>query len=194
MQTKSQLRQLMRRRRQALSRGERARASRALCKRLRRLPFFTNSRNIGIYLPNDGEIDVTLVISNTGAKQFYLPILPPRGQRRLWFGLYEPDTKLIPDRYGILEPATKRRIRAESLDLVLVPLVAFDYSGGRIGMGGGFYDASLSFMKGTRRTRSINTVGAAFQFQNVDFIPREDWDIPLMGVITDESFIPVDIG
>ena len=194
MQSKAELRQLMRSRRRALSRGERAHASHSLCKRLKRLPCFTSSRKIGIYLPNDGEIDVTLVISSARAKQFYLPILPPRGQRRLWFGLYEPDSKLIPDRFGIPEPVTTRRIRAEALDLVLVPLVAFDYSGGRIGMGGGFYDATLSFVRGRGRTHSVNIIGAAYQFQNVDYIPRDYWDIPLTGVITNQCFMQVGVG
>lgn len=193
MQTKAELRRLMRSRRRALSRRERARASRALCRRLKYLPSFTNSKNIGIYLPNDGEIDVTPVILGTRAKHFYLPILPPRGQRRLWFGLYEPHTKLIPDRFGIPEPVTGRRIRANSLDLVLVPLVAFDYSGGRIGMGGGFYDATLGFVEERSKTRSISIIGAAYQFQNVDFIPKDSWDIPLSGVITDQCFIQVEV-
>ena len=192
MQTKVELRRLMRSRRQALSKGERERASRALCKRLKYLPSFTNSKNIGIYLPNDGEIDVTPVIPATRAKHFYLPILPPRGQRRLWFGLYEPHTKLIPDRFGIPEPVTARRIRADSLDLVLVPLVAFDHSGGRIGMGGGYYDATLGFAGERSKTRSVSIIGAAYQFQNVDYIPKDYWDIPLSGVVTDQSFIQVE--
>ena len=191
MQTKAELRRLMRRRRRALSPAERAHASRTLCMRLKRLPSFTASRYIGIYLPIDGEIDVTLVIRSTKAKQFYLPILPPRGQRRLWFGLYEPDTRLIPDRFGIPEPVTARKIRAESLDLVLVPLVAFDDSGGRIGMGGGFYDGTLSFASGRSRARPVAIIGAAYQFQRVDYIPRDYWDIPLSGVITDQCFMQV---
>ncbi|MDJ0958385.1 MAG: 5-formyltetrahydrofolate cyclo-ligase, partial [Arenicellales bacterium] len=137
------------------------------------------------------EIDVTLVIPDAKSKSFYLPILPPRGQRRLWFGLYEPDTRLIPDRFGIPEPVNTKRIRAESLDLVLVPLVAFDYSGGRIGMGGGYYDATLSFVKRRGRARSVTIIGAAYQFQNVDYIPKDYWDIPLSGVITDQRFIRI---
>ena len=193
MQTKAELRQLMRSRRRSLSRGERAQASRALCRRLKYLPSFTNSKNIGIYLPNDGEIDVTPIIPGARAKHFYLPIVPPRGQRRLWFGLYERDTKLIPDRFGIPEPVTARRIRAESLDLVLVPLVAFDYSGGRIGMGGGFYDATLDFMRKRSRAYSVKVIGAAYQFQNVDYIPKDYWDIPLSGVVTDQCFIRVGV-
>ena len=184
----------MRSRRQALSPAERARASSALCRRLKHLPSFSASRKIGIYLPNDGEIDVTLVIPSARTKQFYLPILPPRGQRRLWFGLYEPSTRLIPDRFGIPEPVTARRIRAESLDLVLVPLVAFDYSGGRIGMGGGFYDATLGFVSGQSTVRTVTIIGAAYQFQCVDYITRDHWDIPLSGVITDQCFIKVETG
>ena len=181
----------MRARRRALSQGERTRASQSLCKRLYSLSSFNRARKVGIYLPNDGEIDVTPVVTRARAKQFFLPILPPRGQRRLWFGLYEPGTRLVLDRFGIPEPVTACRVRAESLDLVLVPLVAFDRVGGRIGMGGGFYDASLSFINQQQRLNSIHVIGAAYQFQEVDFIPRDRWDIPLHGVLTDRCFIPV---
>ena len=188
---KSDLRNLMRVRRRALSQGERTHASQSLCKRLYGLPYFSRARKVGIYLPIDGEIDVTPIVTRASTKQFFLPILPPRGQRRLWFGLYRPGTKMVSDRFGIPEPVTTCRVRAESLDLILVPLVAFDYSGGRIGMGGGFYDTSLSFLGRQQRLAPLRVIGAAYQFQEVDFIPRDSWDIPLHGVLTDRCFIPV---
>ncbi len=142
-----------------------------------------------MYFPNDGEIDPTSVIGGTG-KLFFLPVLPPPGKKRLWFSPYAPGQTLVPDRFGIPEPVSRKRVRVEELDLVLVPLVAFDEAGGRIGMGGGFYDASLSFLSRCRRTTPLRVVGAAYEFQRVDAIPRDRWDIPLHGVITDVRFVP----
>lgn len=186
---KSDLRKLMRAQRRALSTGERIQASRLLCRRLENHPYYIQAKTVGIYFPNDGEINVTLLMERTYSKKFYLPILPPRGKRRLWFADYKIDSMLAPDRFGIPEPVCRIKVRAEYLDFLLVPLVAFDQTGGRIGMGGGFYDASLRFLKNSQRIKPIRVIGAAYQFQKVDNIPKENWDIPLHGVVSDQQFI-----
>lgn len=178
----------MRGRRRALPSGQRTRASQLLCSRLTSHPYYIQAGTVGIYFPNDGEINVTLLMQKDCSKRFYLPVLPPRGKRRLWFAHYEAGARLASDRFGIPEPITGGRVRAEDLDLLLVPLVAFDDKGGRIGMGGGFYDATLSFLL-RPRTRPIRVIGAAYQFQKIDDIPKESWDIPLHGVISDQQFI-----
>ena len=179
----------MRRRRRALTPGERRRASQVLCRRLRNHPSYIQANTVGVYFPNDGEIDVTSLVKKDHSKKFFLPVLPPRGKRRLWFAQYVPTVTLIPDRYGIPAPVSRIKVRAEQLDLLLVPLVAFDHIGGRIGMGGGFYDASLNFLKEQKRITPTRVVGAAYHFQQVSEIPKESWDIPLHGVISDQLFI-----
>ena len=183
---------MMRRQRRALTSGEHQRASHLLCRRLENHPCYIQASTVGMYFPNDGEIDVTSLAEKDGGKKFYLPVLPPRGKRRLWFAHYVPAARLIPNRYGIPEPVSRIRVRAEQLDLLLVPLVAFDYTGGRIGMGGGFYDASLHFLKKQRRITPTRVIGAAYQFQQVGEIPKESWDIPLHGVISDQLFLTAD--
>ena len=179
----------MRDRRCSLTVGERARASEKLCRTITRHPCFIRAGRIGIYYPCDGEIDPTLLVDSGVNRQFFLPVLPPRGERRLWFSPYQSGDRLIADRYGIPEPASRVRLRAESLDLLLVPLVAFDDEGGRIGMGGGFYDASLSFLSARARVHPLRVCGIAYRFQQIDRVPREAWDIPLHGVFTDSTFI-----
>ena len=187
--SKSDIRKLMRERRLELSARDRANASLHLCHRLKHHPFFEKAWTVGLYFPNDGEIAVTSLAAKPHSKRFYLPILPPPGLRRLWFGAYEPGAHMYTDRFGIPEPLTRVRARAEALDLIVVPLVAFDSTGGRIGMGGGFYDASLSFLQRFPRIRPLRVVGAAYHFQQIDTIPKNDWDVPLHGVITDQQFI-----
>ncbi len=187
---KTELRALMRTRREDLTFGEKMQASRRLCGRLTRHPFFIKATRVGIYYPNDGEVDVTPVAMPRTVQKYYLPVLPPRGKHRLWFGAYEPGQRLIRDRFGILEPAGFSRVRAEELDLILVPLVAFDRSGGRLGMGGGFYDASLGFLRQRGRVSRTCVIGVAYQFQQIESIPEDHWDVPLHGVVTDEEFIP----
>ena len=186
---KKELRASMRTRRGSLTPGEKLRASRMLCARLVKHPCFIAAGRVGIYYPIDGEIDVTPVAERSENKRYFLPVLPPLGKRRLWFAMYEPGAKLIKDRFGIPEPAGTNRVRAEDLDLVLVPLVAFDQSGGRVGMGGGFYDSSLGFIRRSRSIGRTRVVGVAYQFQQVACINRDDWDVPLHGVVTDKEFI-----
>jgi 5-formyltetrahydrofolate cyclo-ligase len=189
MKEKKSLRSTMRRRRRSLTTGERARASERLCRTIARHPCFIRAGRIGIYYPSDGEIDPTCLVDSGPNRQFFLPVLPPRSERRLWFSPYQSGDRLIADRYGIPEPASRIRLRAENLDLLLVPLVAFDGEGGRIGMGGGFYDASLSFLSARARIHPVRVFGIAYQFQQIDKIPREAWDIPLHGVFTDLTLV-----
>jgi 5-formyltetrahydrofolate cyclo-ligase len=190
MMNKPELRTLMRTRRGALTFGEKIRASRELCARLSRHPFFIAATRVGIYYPNDGEVDVTPVAIRRSPRRYYLPVLPARGKLRLWFGAYKPGQRLIKDRFGILEPAGFSRIRAEELDLVLVPLVAFDRWGGRVGMGGGFYDTSLGFMQQRGKASRTRAIGVAYHFQQIESIPDDHWDVPLHGIVTDREFIP----
>ena len=190
MKDKPTLSATTRDRRGALTPGERRPASARMCRRLAQHPWFSEARPIGLYYPNDAEIDPTPVVDAESVRVFYLPVLPPRGNRRLWFSPYDTHSRLVADRFGIPEPVSQTRVRAVDLDLLLVPLVAFDRLGGRIGMGGGFYDTSLELLKRCGRIRAIRVIGAAYRFQEVDDIPRDRWDVPLHGVITDEKFIP----
>lgn len=178
----------MRERRRALTAGQRTLASARLCRRIARHPDFIRAARVGFYFPNDGEIDPIGLAYPASGRRFFLPVLPPRGLR-LWFSLYRPGDRLVADRFGIPEPATRVRIRAERLDLLLVPLVAFDGTGGRVGMGGGFYDTTLSFLSGAARVRPLRAYGVAYQFQQIETIPCEAWDVPLHGVFTDLAFI-----
>lgn len=97
------------------------------------------ARHIGLYLPNDGEIDPGLFMAQSQRRgmHFYLPVLHPIHSGQLAFCRYDAATPMAPNRFGIPEPVFhSRRIRpAWSLDVVLMPLVGFDEEGGRLGMG-----------------------------------------------------------
>ena len=75
-------------------------------------------------------------------------------------------------------------IAPRELDLVLLPLVGFNRSGNRSGMGGGFYDTAFAFKK-TRPRRLPRLIGLAHEIQLVENIDAEHWDIPLCAVVTD---------
>lgn len=122
-------------------------------------------------------------------KTCYLPVLSRLSGDYLWFAPAEPGTSLAQNRFGIPEPVVLARdlVRAQQLDLVLLPLVGFDESGNRLGMGGGFYDRSLSFLRNRKIWRKPNLVGIAHDFQRVDSLEAKPWDMPLEAVITDRA-------
>jgi len=122
-------------------------------------------------------------------KQCFLPVLDTLRPRRLWFAPYRIGDPLVANRYGIPEPAcpSRYRVAAWCLDLVLTPLVAFDEMGNRLGMGGGYYDRTLSFLARRQVWKRPRLVGIAYEFQCLESLPRRPWDIPLNSVITNDT-------
>ncbi|SDU25956.1 5-formyltetrahydrofolate cyclo-ligase [Halopseudomonas salegens] len=187
--TRGQWRRTLRQRRRSLSKAQQARASRDLCRRIAQLPSFQRSRRIGLYLPNDGEIDPTplLYLAQRRGKHCYLPVVSgwPRQQMRLQ--RLRPGQRWARNRFGINEPASAPhwQVKAWQLDLLLLPLVGFDRQGNRLGMGGGFYDRCLAYRQRRRHWRRPQLLGLAHQCQEVPQLPIADWDIPLDGIVTD---------
>jgi 5-formyltetrahydrofolate cyclo-ligase len=188
--TKTQLRRELRRRRAALPSETARRAAAQLVVRLAATRWFRTARHIACYLANDGEIDTTAIIERilSAGKRCYLPVLARRDHDRLWFAPYEDGAPLRANRYGILEPVVpaRRLVRAQALDLVLLPCVAFDPAGRRLGMGGGFYDRSLAFLGLRRHWRHPQAIGLAYEFQRLENLPADPWDVPLDGIVTEE--------
>ncbi len=189
MNSRPELRTRLRRQRCALSQAERAQCSEAAARRFAATRRFCCSRHIAFYLPNDGELDPLPLMQRAWAKRktCYLPVLSALPSRRLWFAPYHEGDTLVYNRYGILEPdvPVSELASAWMLDLIMVPLVAFDGQGNRLGMGGGFYDRTLAFLKYRRCWQSPRLFGLAYDFQKVAHIQAEPWDVPLQGVITE---------
>lgn len=186
-----QLRRSLRARRRTLSSDEQRIAADALAVRVQRLHAFRTSRRIACYFANDGEIDLAPLICATWAqgKTCYVPVLSRLTHESLWFAPFEPGTPLAPNRFGIPEPVLHPRslVRARELDLILAPLVAFDAQGNRLGMGGGFYDRSLAFLRARRGWHKPRVLGVAHDFQHVERLAPRPWDVPLHGVVTDRN-------
>ncbi|MFE8070664.1 5-formyltetrahydrofolate cyclo-ligase [Marinobacteraceae bacterium S3BR75-40.1] len=189
--TRRQLRRSLRAARRNLSRHQQRQAGLKLARALLSHPAVQRSRHIGIYLPNDGEIDPTpfITLARRHGKICYLPVLHPVFHNRLWFYRFDADTRLKPNRFGIPEPALRNGARraAWSLDLVLLPLVGFDLKGGRLGMGGGFYDRTFAYR--LRGYHGPALLGLAHALQQVNELPVAAWDVPLDDVVTDHGAI-----
>lgn len=185
------LRQQLRSSRRALSDEERARRSQEAVQKLTHHRLFLTARHIACYLPNDGELDLTYLISQawTMGKSVYLPMLSLHHRNHLHFLSYKPNDELVTNRFGIPEPVMRphNMIDIRRLDLVLMPLVGFDSTGSRLGMGGGFYDRSFAFLRRRQKWRKPNLIGAAFDCQKVEQIDGQSWDVPLSGVMTESG-------
>lgn len=186
----------MRRKRRALPEHERRRRDAAVARAIARSPLFLRADHIALYLANDGEVDLTALIHRAWAmgKRCYLPVLGPVHHNRLWFNRYTPDSRMVRNRFGIPEPETNwtHVRRPWSLDLILTPLVAFDDTGNRLGMGGGYYDRTLAYLDHREHWRKPTLLGVAYGVQRHQRLPTEPWDVPLHGVATDEGLVGLD--
>lgn len=184
MNSRSQLRKEIRQRRNSLSITKQNSAAVALTERLSCHSQIIQAKRIAIYLSNDGELSTSNFIDWCWQqeKEVYLPVIHPFSSGNLLFLHYQKNTKLVNNTYGILEPqldVTKVCPLAQ-LDIICTPLVAFDRSGARLGMGGGFYDRSLVNWHHTK----LYPLGLAHDCQLVEHVPVESWDIPLPEIIT----------
>lgn len=157
---------------------------------------FLRSRRIALYLAADGELNPEPLLQRARAngKKIYLPVLRPGSSNSLLFSEFDPKERLINNRFGIPEPDIRKHkpISAWGLDIVLLPLVAFDNSGNRLGMGGGYYDRTLSYLAQRNHWCKPTLIGLAHECQRVSSLERERWDIPLHGIITEnglQSFV-----
>jgi 5-formyltetrahydrofolate cyclo-ligase len=180
----------MRHQRGQLTDQQQLTAAKNLSQNIMSQPWYQRARNIGVYLANDGEIDPIVIATKAmfRRKTCFLPSLHPIHKGHLWFGNYQ--GPMINNKFGIAEPDSKRNnmLSANQLDVVFMPLVAFDQNGGRLGMGGGFYDRTFEFLHSTQHQKP-KLVGLAHHFQTVDSLPIEKWDVPLSVIITDKAVI-----
>ncbi len=187
-QQRQSLRQKMRALRQQLTPEQQLHAARQLSQVLLSQPWFQRAQNIAVYIANDGEIDPIVVSTKAQyrGRLCLLPSLHPLKEGHLCFADYNGPRKK--NKFGISEPDTKKNdlIKPNQLDIVLLPLVAFDSQGGRLGMGGGYYDRTFEFLKrGVGKKPKL--IGLAHDFQRVDKLPLESWDVPLDAIVTDKG-------
>ena len=143
------------------------------------------AQNIALYLTNDGELDTHPLIEalwQIGRKVF-VPVLHPFCSGHLIFIEHSPNSPMVQNKYGIFEPKldVTKLIPISKLDVVFTPLVAFDHSGNRMGMGGGYYDRTLAHLN---ENHAPKVVGFAYECQQVECLPIESWDVPLQQIIT----------
>ena len=195
MTLRDSIRTQTRAKRCALSPHQQEESAKQFANHFAKTPMFRKSERIAFYVANDGELDPSHLMATAWAtgKSCYLPVLTPTHEKSLLFAPYESDTPMTYNQFGIPEPAisVRHRIKARYLDLIIMPLVAFDKQGNRLGMGGGYYDRTLSFLNVRAKWIKPRLVGIGHSFQEVPSIESESWDVPLSYLATEQNLIKV---
>lgn len=183
---KSDLRKALLARRKALSAERRVQESRAIMDRLRDLPAFRAARTIVGYAPQSEEVDILPLLAEL-AKKGRTVALPRTVRPTLEIFRWKDGDPLVPGPFGIREPSSGAgRLLPSEVDLVLVPGVAFDRRGHRLGFGHGYYDRFLSAIPDAAQ------VGVAFTEQLVDRVPDEPHDVTVDWLVLPDETVKCD--
>ncbi len=179
--TRTELRREFRSLRRSIPADDRPALDRAARDRLLALLLERRAGTIALSVPTDGEIDVADLAPSlrTLGWTVVLPVVDETEPGRMRFHRWDADTPLRANRYGIAEPVGTPTVEPEHLDVVVVPAVAVDDRGARLGFGGGFYDRILA-------DRSAHTlvVAAVHERQLTDSLPSAPHDQPVDVVVT----------
>jgi 5-formyltetrahydrofolate cyclo-ligase len=188
VEEKRALRRLMRAERERVAPSERGRMAHAASRALLGLPEMAGAKILSAYVPTRCEMDVSEVVADrtaAGATAVY-----PRvgvGRPRLRFHVVTGDTALAPGAFGILEPlADEVEVPPEKIDVLLVPGLAFDASGRRLGYGGGYYDEIAGKLRAAGRGF---LVGVGYDFQLIEHCPTGDGDATMDCIVTDARVV-----
>ncbi len=182
---KASLREKIRVRVKTIPAAERAADSTLLCARLREQPVWSAARFVLLFAPLPDEPDLWPLLNEAIAagKTVALPAFVPGTNGYLARQIIDPARDLVAGRFGIREPLpTCPAVSLNRLDLVLVPGIAFDVRGGRLGRGRGFYDRLLADVRGPK-------CGVAFEEQIVEAVPVGPLDIRLNCILTPTRWI-----
>lgn len=171
-------------------------------------------RRIALYHPFDGEISALSVVPAL-IEIGWSTWMPAIGDgKSMTFHWWAPDSESRPNRFGILEPPSLDPTGPEPLSVVVMPCVAVDLAGNRLGMGAGYYDRALSdlpdsssdrfetsvtsggsddspMMEQRTLSRRPLLIGMVFDFQIIESLPSEPWDIPVDLVISESRTIEI---
>ena len=145
--------------------------------------FYRAARTVGLYCPIQNEVHTELLARRclADAKQLFYPRVSGND---LDFVEVKSLAELAPGAFGILEPRGKSPVPISAIDLLVVPGVAFDLHGHRLGYGRGYYDQALAGC-----SQDLERVGLAYEFQLVDRLPVDGHDCRLTGLVTEQRML-----
>jgi len=185
---KAALRARMLASRRLIPEQSRAEMSHSIAGHVLSLPEILTARSIHLYLsiPVHAEVDTAPIIEGLGAlgKAILVPVIR---DGKLFSAAFRKGDPLLPGQFGQPEPEAVSIVEESYLDVVLMPLLAFDGSGYRLGYGKGYYDFFLQRL--SKQGRNPCRIGLSFSQQMVDEIPANEWDEVLDGVVHEQGIM-----
>ena len=184
------LRKQLRQQRRTVSNFQQKQSQQHILNQLRRIKTFQHAEKIGVYLHAFGEIQTDQIIEYCfkQRKKVYLPMICNMNEQLVWVKITQQqyrNKRFSHHPLGMQEPMAGRGWHVSTLDLLIMPLLACDHQGTRIGMGGGFYDKTLA-----SATHKPFRLGIAHDFQLLDIpLHREKWDQPLDALATPSQYL-----
>lgn len=181
------LREKSLRARRQLDTENRAIASKVICDRVTHSREFRSASNIACYIPMADEVDTRSIIARAwrANKRVFVPVTRSSGE--MFFREIQTATTLLQNRMSVWEPEAGEIVAPRLLQLVITPVVVFDRTCNRIGMGGGYYDRCFAFLRHRKHWFRPKLMGVAFECQKVEKISPNAWDIRLYRVITEAN-------
>ncbi|CAK7028837.1 MAG: 5-formyltetrahydrofolate cyclo-ligase [Desulfovibrio sp.] len=149
-----------------------------------------NAQSVGLYVAVRHEVETGILMENawSAGKDVYFPYTPPTGAGVMHLLPCASGEKLVTNHFGIPEPTPATCPLPEEgeewvPDVIVVPGIAFDVKGRRVGSGGGYYDRLFAKRSMARTLR----IGLAYGFQVLDEVPVEKWDAPMHAIATEEG-------
>ncbi len=182
------LRASMRAARRALPARARLAAAEAVAERLRaHIQAFSEPKVIAGYWACDGELPLHLLLAGRPAFTYLLPRV--RAERCIDFVPWRPGDAVVANRFGIPEPEAGVAVELTAIDVILLPLLAFNRDGSRLGSGGGYYDRSLASLAGAAPGNRPQLIGVGYALQEAATLHTEAWDVGLHNVVTEVEWI-----
>lgn len=179
---KSALRASLKQTRKRLSPDFLNESSRAICTKIQELRAYQEAKSVALYQAIHGEVILEPLwhAASQQNKSCCFPVLT--ADKTLAFLPAKPESPFHKNKYHILEPTAPlaHATPITELDIMFLPLVAFDKQGTRLGMGSGYYDRTLQAL------RPKLMIGVGYEFQRQFFLVRESWDIPLDAIVTEQ--------
>ena len=180
---KAALRQEMMARRDGLA--DREWRSTAICAQIMALPAYAAAQSMHCYLPMRSEVDTRALIGDAlvRGKRVVVPVVVPKAAdlSHAWLASLDA-ADLVAGHFGTFQPRDMRPALPGDWDLTIVPMLAFDRRGYRLGYGKGYYDRLLG-------STPMPTIGVAFAAQEVPELPAEPFDVPLDCIVTEDEVV-----
>lgn len=187
MKYKQKIRKSIKAKRQQLTSYQKHYAATAVWLQISRQQYFIDAQKIAFYMAIQGELDPMPILQTAFrlGKKIYLPTIDST-ENKLRFCRYKTNMHMHKNQYGIWEPSYSHRdgIHPLALDIVFIPLVAFDKKCNRLGMGKGYYDRIFQKYQNSTKPQRI---GLAYQFQKRHTIPISKHDVPIHAVVTEKK-------